>query len=97
MLLLLTDGRFNKKAVVQQVHRCLAQGILPLLVIVDGKASSKSIFDLKGVQVDPTTGRVRAANYLEDFPFPFYAVVQDVSKLPDLFSDVLRQWVGMCN
>lgn len=35
--------------------------------------------------------------YLQDFPFPFYAVVQDGAALPRILSDVIRQWIELLN
>ena len=126
MMLIVTDGRFNKQNVRVQVHQALTRKILPLLVIVDPATNtnpntssssssssesksessstdvvpkkvnkiSKSIFDINAVTYD-AQGRCKVTSYLEDFPFPFYAVIQDLDSLPQLFSDVLRQWFEM--
>ncbi|CAD7927084.1 unnamed protein product [Amoebophrya sp. A25] len=124
ILLLVTDGRFNKAAVRAEIHQALSRRVLPLLIIVDpqeqvdspialnkkdsssipvaaGSASSKtnkrsaqqssSIFDLKAVSY--ANGHCEVTPYLQDFPFPFYAVVRDREMLPHLLSDALRQWI----
>lgn len=31
-------------------------------------------------------------SYMDDFPFPFYIVLRDVTSLPETLSDALRQW-----
>merc|ERR1712194_90416 len=120
LMLIVTDGRFNKQNVAVQVQKALAKRILPLLVIVDqtepaessktsataqaGSGSSstaaaaavkrrRSIFDMKAVAI--RDGVPEVSSYLDDFPFPFYAVVQDLESLPQLFADVLRQWISL--
>ncbi|CAD7955677.1 unnamed protein product [Amoebophrya sp. A120] len=120
ILLIVTDGRFNKHMVRAQVHQALSRQILPLLIIVDPKDEqpaarrdgeglgssaakatprpaappakrSTSVFDLKGA--DYSTGQCVITPYLQDFPFPFYAVVRDRDSLPGLLADALRQWI----
>lgn len=104
--LLISDGRFNKAKVRAWVHAALSQQQLPLLIIVDsnaaptpagesaGAASSggahRSVFDLKAVSYEG--GKCNVVPYLQDFPFPYYVVVQDLQALPHVLSDVLKQW-----
>ncbi|KAF4672212.1 AAA ATPase midasin [Perkinsus chesapeaki] len=95
LAVVVTDGRFNKEAVRHSVQNMLSKNRLPVLIIVDESADSgRSIYNLKEVIRDPT-GRSRMAPFLsnKDFPFPFYAVIQDVSQLPNVLSDVIKQWV----
>ena len=37
------------------------------------------------------------ASYLENYPFPYYLVVQSVQSLPEVLSDALTQWFEMIN
>lgn len=95
LAVVVTDGRFNKEAVRHSVQNMLSKNRLPVLIIVDEAAESgRSIYNLKEVVRDPT-GRSRMAPFLsnKDFPFPFYAVIQDVSQLPNVLSDVIKQWI----
>ena len=32
------------------------------------------------------------SSYMDDFPFPFYIVLRDMTCLPETLSDALRQW-----
>jgi midasin len=84
--LLISDGRFNKAKVRAWVHAALSQQQLPLLIIVDSNAepvnsdkkapsSRRSVFDLKAVSYEG--GKCNVVPYLQDFPFPYYVVVQD--------------------
>lgn len=36
------------------------------------------------------TGAMKS--YMENFPFPYYLVLRDISALPGTLSDALRQW-----
>ena len=41
------------------------------------------------------TGAPVVQPYLQDFPFPYYAVVQDLHALPVILPDVIRQWFSL--
>eukprot|EP00927_Polykrikos_kofoidii_P046061 TRINITY_DN40248_c0_g1_i1.p1 TRINITY_DN40248_c0_g1~~TRINITY_DN40248_c0_g1_i1.p1 ORF type:complete len:2544 (+),score=680.20 TRINITY_DN40248_c0_g1_i1:328-7632(+) len=108
VLLIVSDGRFNKAKVKPWVQMALSRQQLPLLIIVDGlantgaaaavvkstavgpRSSSRSVFDLKAVTYEG--GQCNVVPYLQDFPFPYYVVVQDLRALPEILSDVLKQW-----
>ncbi|KAL8274975.1 hypothetical protein Esti_001031 [Eimeria stiedai] len=125
MILILSDGRFNKEVTHPWVNAAIARRCIPLLVILDppqprsggsnsvgatpvetataasaavtstGRACvahSTSIFDLKQVQQQPGGG-LQVTPYLQYFPFPYYAVVNDAQQLPSVLADVIRQWV----
>ena len=32
-------------------------------------------------------------NYLEDFPFQYYTVVQDIEDLPEIIKNILIKWI----
>lgn len=100
VILIISDGRFNKGKVRPMVQAALAKQQLPLLVIVDavsesargecGKAGRRSLFDLKAVTYEG--GQCKVLPYLQDFPFPHYIVVQDIGGLPGCLCSVLKQW-----
>lgn len=104
VMLLISDGRFNKAKVRPWVHAALARQQLPLLVVVDSAGAAAaggaaagsaggsrgSLFDLKAVSYED--GQCKVLPYLADFPFPYYVVVQDIQALPAILSDVLKQW-----
>ena len=35
---------------------------------------------------------VKTPSYLEDYPFPYYVILNGVAELPEVLSDALRQW-----
>lgn len=125
MILILSDGRFNKEQTRPWVNAAIARHCIPLLLILDphqqqqqqqyNEASntstapgeempaaavtapkpirhSSSIFDLKQVQQQPGGG-LEVTPYLQNFPFPYYAVVNDTEQLPSVLADIIRQWV----
>jgi midasin len=105
MLLIISDGRFNKRAVCGKIHEALTCNIIPIFLIIDplqksgdngkrlGIEASQSIYDLKEASWDNDNLHVK--NYLDDFPFPFYAVIQSISSIPDVLTDIIRQWIEL--
>ena len=37
-------------------------------------------------------GKLKVVEYLDDFPFAFYVVLRDLSAMPEVVADALRQW-----
>ena len=50
----------------------------------------QSILDTK--QVSFVKGKVKMSNYLDDYPFPLYVVLEEMAALPEVLADALRQW-----
>lgn len=122
MLLILSDGRFNKHALRGKVNAALARGTVPILIIIDASGAqtlpesgstsaggrfsdplgaskpvldraSTSILDMKEVSWEH--GKLVVKRYLDDFPLPFYAVVHCIAAIPDVVTDIVRQWIEM--
>ena len=36
-------------------------------------------------------------SYLDDYPFPYYIIVDNAEEVPEVVSDALRQWFQMIN
>ena len=53
-------------------------------------AGSGSVLDMQTVTL--ADGKVHYTKYLDNFPFPFYVVLQDISKLPSTLAGLMRQW-----
>uniref|UniRef100_A0A0G4HWH0 Midasin n=1 Tax=Chromera velia CCMP2878 TaxID=1169474 RepID=A0A0G4HWH0_9ALVE len=128
LMLIISDGSFNKKNVLEGVQGALARQQVPVLIICDrppessssssssslsapfaspaagastrrppppaGGAPSSSILTKKTVISEPGQPP-KMVPYLQDFPFPFYAIVQDPAAIPGVVADVVRQWVEM--
>lgn len=68
--------------------------ILVVLVIIDCTDDTEnSIFLTKVVEFTPTG--VTTFSYLENFPFPYYVVIQQMESLPEVLSGALKQWFEM--
>lgn len=100
LMLIVTDGRMNKESVRKRVQQCLTKRILPVLIILD---SANKIWDMKQASYGQVWDPIKKRNSMkmqltpflgQDFPFPYYAVVQSAEKLPQLFCDLLRQWLA---
>ena len=37
--------------------------------------------------------KVRMLSYLSSYPFPTYLLVRQIDSMPDLFAEVLQQWL----
>ena len=69
-----------------------SRNIISLFVIIDKNLGKQSITELTQVDKDPLTGKLVMKKYLQDFPFSFYVIVQDIRNIPEYVSEALRQW-----
>lgn len=37
-------------------------------------------------------GKSKLKNFMDDYPFPYYLIVEDMNSLPEILGDALRQW-----
>jgi midasin (ATPase involved in ribosome maturation) len=91
LCLLVTDGRFDKEAVRRSVQEMMGRGLMVVLVIIDSTSASSSVYDLRSV-VRGTDGKMAMIPFLKDFPFIHYSVIDNVAHLPDVLSDLVKQW-----
>ena len=92
MCFVISDGRFDQAqlSTLRVLNRRLAeQHRLLVLLILD--SPDHSITKERRV-VFTDGGDVRTPSYLEDYPFPYYVILQGVSELPEVLTDALRQW-----
>lgn len=52
-----------------------------------------SILDIR----TPSADYKSTISYLDSFPFPYYVIVRDLSQLPLVLSDAMRQWFELVN
>eukprot|EP00916_Digyalum_oweni_P004045 GHVL01007201.1.p1 GENE.GHVL01007201.1~~GHVL01007201.1.p1 ORF type:complete len:276 (+),score=47.97 GHVL01007201.1:632-1459(+) len=95
MLLIISDGRFNKNSAKRWVHEAISKQLLPVMIAIESpptsdKSPSKSLLDLKTVSYTDESPSVKP--YLDDFPFPFYIIVNNLEKIPTVLCDIIRQW-----
>jgi midasin len=96
LLLIVSDGRGlfleGKERVLAAVQATWNANIFVIFVVLDNPSSRDSILDIK-VPVFKGPGEMpEIRSYMEEFPFPFYVILRDVSALPDTLSDALTQW-----
>jgi midasin len=93
MMFVVSDGRYDQSqlSALRRLHRRLAERKrLLVLLIVDGDPA-RSIDKERRILFEPN-GEIKNLAYLEDYPFPYYVVLKDIAKLPEVLSDALRQW-----
>ncbi|XP_063385869.1 midasin [Cydia fagiglandana] len=97
LLVVVSDGRGifseGEARVLQAVRRARQQGIFLVYVIIDNPDNKDSIMDIRRPLLDPTTNTLTGfVQYLDTFPFPFYLILRDITALPNVLGDALRQW-----
>ena len=72
----------------------IEQNILLVLIIVEGADKKKdSIISMKEVSFEK--GKPKIKRFIDDYPFPYYIVLNDMHTLPEVLGDALRQWFEM--
>ena len=105
LLIILTDGRgvfAEGQSIVRKAIRNLTQelNVFPLVLVLDNPQLPDSIFDIRvpvfsNQKKKSAAGGLQIVSYLDQFPFPFYVVVRDLSQLPEIVADALAQWIDM--
>ncbi|UKJ88720.2 hypothetical protein MACJ_001965 [Theileria orientalis] len=85
ILIIISDGKFNKTKVRKYLINIINHNIVPLLVVLDPQ---NSITSMK--HIINTDGRLIIENYLDNFPFPYYSIISNINNLPNILSDLLR-------
>jgi midasin len=95
---IVSDGMFsNKERVRDLVIQAQLRKLLIVFVIIDSQNEKErqSILALRSfVNIG---GKTMVAQYLDDFPFPFYVLLRDPESLPERLADALRQWFDLVN
>jgi len=92
MMFVVSDGRYDQSQLqaLRRLNRRLAERKrLLVLLIVDGDPS-RSIEKERRILFEGN--EIKNLAYLDDYPFPYYVVLKDIAKLPEVLSDALRQW-----
>ena len=100
LVFMISDGRIERdsRSKLRRLIRQMAEkNILMVMIIVEGEekgsSSSKgndSILTMK--EVSFVNGKPKIKHFIEDYPFPYYLVVADLTALPEILGDCLRQW-----
>jgi midasin len=86
-----SDNRLKLSHIMREMAE---RHVLAVLVVMDCvEDTSNSIFATKVVEFTPTG--IVTSNYLDNFPFHYYIVIQKMESLPDVLAAALRQWFEM--
>src|SRR3990167_3380785 len=96
MLFILSDGKCNKDLVRPAVrHLEEAHQVMVIYIILDRKEDKGSILNLRSTEFVSEDGgprKVKIKQYLDDFPFKNYVIVQDVNELAGVMVSILRDY-----
>ena len=93
LVFMVSDGRIERdsRASLRRLNREMTErNILLAMIIVEGENKKDSILNMKEVTFDK--GKPVVKPFMEDYPFPYYIVVEDMQSLPEVLGDALRQW-----
>jgi len=97
IVFLVSDGRIERdsRATLRRLIReMLERNILMVMIIVEGNEKAKdSIVNMK--EVTFVDGKPKVKQFMEGYPFPYYIVLDDMTNLPSILGDALRQWFEM--
>ena len=98
LVFLISDGRIERDSrskLRRLVREMTEKNILLVMIIVEGKKGEEkkkkdSIVHMKEVSFE--NGKPKMKHFIEDYPFPYYMVLEDMSSLPEVLGDALKQW-----
>jgi MoxR-like ATPase len=101
LVFLISDGRIERDSrdtLRRLVREMVERNVLLVMIIVEGttngsKRKQDSIVHMKEVSFE--NGKPRVKQFIEDYPFPYYMVLDDMQSLPEILGDALRQWFEM--
>eukprot|EP00934_Nitzschia_sp_Nitz4_P000670 Nitzschia sp. Nitz4//scaffold122_size67431//7852//24798//NITZ4_006082-RA/size67431-snap-gene-0.19-mRNA-1//1//CDS//3329534394//670//frame0 len=97
LVFLISDGRIERDSrdtLKRLVREMMERNILLAMIIVEGEHKKKdSIVNMKEVSFEK--GKPVVKRFIEDYPFPYYLVLEDMTTLPEVLGDALRQWFEM--
>ena len=97
LVFLVSDGRIERDSrdkLKRLIREMMERNILLAMIIVEGEHKNKdSILNMKEVTFEK--GKPVVKRFIEDYPFPYYIVLDDMAALPEILGDALRQWFEM--
>lgn len=96
LLLIISDGRGifveGTKVVRSAIRKAHGMGISIVFIILDNPSNKDSVMDIVVPVFHSGEELPSISSYMAEFPFPFYIVLRDITRLPETLSDALRQW-----
>lgn len=100
IVFVISDGRFNQKAVSSALLEAEKKRNLIVFIVLDSGEEKNSIMNMKSAEaVFNAKGEMDyiIKSYMEEFPFKYYTICQNVEHLPDLVGGIFLQWLAMVN
>lgn len=101
LLLVLSDGRNifseGEQSVRKAIKLAKMRRIFIVYVIIDNPDNKHSILDIQVPHFSADRKQITMTSYLDTFPFPYYVIVRDLTQLPAVLSDAMRQWFELVN
>ena len=105
LVFIISDGRIERdsRSKLRRLMREMSEkNMLCVMIIVEGndaasmdasstsKRRKNSIMNMKEATFE--NGKPKLSHFIDDYPFPYYIVLEDMSSLPEVLGDALRQW-----
>jgi len=92
LVFMISDGRFDRdnKAKLRKVVRDMSENNQLLVLIIIDKDGDSSILNTQ--EAVYSGGKLQISRYLDNYPFSYYIILQDIDSLPEILTDALRQW-----
>lgn len=106
LVFMISDGRIERDSrdkLRHLVREMTERSMLLVMIIVEGNGKSKSHNDKNMMkdsianmkEVSFVDGKPKMKYFIEDYPFPYYMILQDMNTLPEVLGDALKQWFEM--
>jgi midasin len=87
---IISDGKMNKKLVHPFMKEVKKQDVTYIFIIVDSQQSS--ILNIKTVEYAENK-KMKIKNYMSDFPFEYFLIINDVKELGEILAMTLMQFI----
>lgn len=87
---IVSDGKMNKKLVQPFMKEAKKQDITYIFIIVDSQQSS--VLNIKTVEYADNK-KMKIKNYMADFPFDYFLIINDVRELGEILAMTLMQFI----
>ena len=93
VVVIMSDGKLNKGLTRVELAKFYDSNVKFVFIVLDSQKSGDSIINYRTTRFELENGKrvVKVTNYLDDFPFKFYVVVNDVASLTQSLIDVMTQ------
>jgi midasin len=101
LVFMISDGRIERDSrdeLRRLVREMVERNVLLVMIVVEGNKNGPakkkdSIVHMK--EVTFKNGKPNVRQFIEDYPFPYYMVLEDMQSLPELLGTALSQWFEM--